>query len=52
MPDIAGRFIELLKEQVECLSVLVSEFSAVMGCGASPGCLFVGFHPESELLKV
>jgi DegV family protein with EDD domain len=50
-PDIAERFIGLLKEEIKCSSVLVSEFSAVMGYGAGPGCLFVGFHPESELLK-
>ena len=50
-PDIAERFIGLLKEEIKCSSVLVSEFSAAMGYGAGPGCLFVGFHPESELLK-
>jgi DegV family protein with EDD domain len=48
-PEMADRFIELLKENFTCLSVTISEYSAVMGYGAGPGCIFVGFHPEINL---
>jgi DegV family protein with EDD domain len=48
-PEMADRFIELLKENFTCLSVTISEYSAVMGYGAGPGCVFVGFHPEINL---
>jgi fatty acid-binding protein DegV len=48
-PEMADRFTELLKENFTCLSVTISEYSAVMGYGAGPGCVFVGFHPEINL---
>jgi DegV family protein with EDD domain len=48
-PEMADRFIELLKENFDCLSVIISEYSPVMGYGAGPGCVFVGFHPELDL---
>lgn len=49
-PEIAGRFAELLQSQYDCLSLRISDYSPVMGYGAGPACLFVGFHPESEWL--
>jgi DegV family protein with EDD domain len=49
-PEIAQRFAELLRERYHCLSLRVSDYSPVMGYGAGPACLFVGFHPESEWL--
>jgi DegV family protein with EDD domain len=48
-PEMADRFVELLKENFTCLSVTISEYSPVMGYGAGPGCVFVGFHPEINL---
>jgi DegV family protein with EDD domain len=48
-PEMADRFVELLKENFTCLSVTISEYSPVMGYGAGPGCVFVGFHSEINL---
>lgn len=50
-PEMAERFSELLKQNFNCLSVSISDFSPVMGYGAGPGALFIGFHPELDLLK-
>lgn len=50
-PEMAERFSELLKQQFNCLSLIISEYSPVMGYGAGPGAFFVGFHPELDLLK-
>jgi len=50
-PEIAERFSELLRQQFNCLSLIISEYSPVMGYGAGPGALFIGFHPELGLLK-
>ena len=50
-PKMAERFIELLRQDFNCLRVLVSEYSPVMGYGAGPGAIFVGFHPELEFLQ-
>lgn len=50
-PAMAERFSELLKQQFNCLRVLISEYSPVMGYGAGPGAIFVGFHPELDLFK-
>jgi DegV family protein with EDD domain len=49
-PDMAERFSELLRQNFDCRRVLVSEYSPVMGYGAGPGALSVGFHPELEFL--
>jgi DegV family protein with EDD domain len=48
-PEMADRFIEILKANFNCLSTVISEYSPVMGYGAGPGCIFVGFHPELDL---
>lgn len=48
-PEMADRFIELLNQEFNCLSSIISEYSPVMGYGAGPGCVFVGFHPELDL---
>jgi len=50
-PEITERFSELLRQQLNCLSLIISEYSPVMGYGAGPGALFIGFHPELGLLK-
>ena len=50
-PEMAERFSELLKQEFNCLRVLISEYSPVMGFGAGPGALFIGYHPELDLSK-
>jgi len=50
-PEIAEGFSQLLKQEFNCLSLITSDYSPVMGYGAGPGALFVGFHPELEFLK-
>ena len=47
-PSMAERFSHLLRQNFDCLRILVSEYSPVMGYGAGPGAIFVGFHPELE----
>jgi len=42
---------EKLKQQFNCLSMIISDYSPVMGYGAGPGALFVGYHPEVEEAK-
>ncbi len=49
VPEQASGFAEQLKSRFECLSMLIGEFSPVMGYGAGPGVIFVGFHPEVAL---
>jgi DegV family protein with EDD domain len=49
--DIANTFSNMLKQQFDCLSVIISEYSPVMGYGAGPGAIFVGFQPEINLPK-
>jgi DegV family protein with EDD domain len=51
VPEMAERFGKMLKEKFDCLSLVVSDYSPVMGYGAGPGALFVAFHPEIGLLK-
>jgi len=50
-PEMADRLAELLRQEFNCLRVLISEYSPVMGYGAGPGAIFVGYHPELELLQ-
>jgi len=50
-PEMVDRFAGMVKENFDCLSLVVSDYSPVMGYGAGPGCLFVAFHPELDLLK-
>ncbi|MFC1981750.1 DegV family protein [Chloroflexota bacterium] len=39
---------ERIKQEFNCLSMLISDFSPVMGYGAGPGALTVGYHPELD----
>jgi DegV family protein with EDD domain len=47
----AQYLVEQLKQRFNCLSMVVSDYSPVMGYGAGPGALFVGYHPEIEGMK-
>ena len=47
----AQYLVEQLKQRFNCLSMVVSDYSPVMGYGSGPGALFVGYHPEIEELK-
>ena len=46
---MAESFSERLKKKYNCLSMIISDYSPVMGYGAGPGAIFVGFHPELDL---
>ena len=48
-PDRAEYLVEQLEQRFNCLSMIISDFSPVMGYGAGPGCIFVGFHPEIDV---
>jgi len=47
-PEMAEGFTERLRQEYNCLSMIVSDYSPVMGYGAGPGAIFVGFHPEIQ----
>ncbi len=47
-PEMAERFSNLLRHNFDCQRILVSEYSPVMGYGAGPGAIFVGYHPDIE----
>ena len=44
--EYARDLVEKLQRQFNCLSMIVSDYSPVMGYGAGPGALFIGYHPE------
>jgi DegV family protein with EDD domain len=48
-PEMAEKFCGLLKDNFNCLSLLVSEYSPIMGYASGPGCIFCGFQPELSL---
>jgi DegV family protein with EDD domain len=48
-PEMADAMIALLMSNFKCLSVITSEYSPVMGYGAGPGAIFVGYHPELNI---
>ncbi len=47
-PETADKFINMLKKEFKCLSMTMSDYSPVMGYGAGPGAIFVGYHPELD----
>jgi fatty acid-binding protein DegV len=49
--DLANQLSDMLKKDFDCLSMIISDYSPVMGYGAGPGAVFVGFHPEINLPK-
>ncbi len=50
-PQAAEELGEQLKREFNSLSMIITEFSPVMGYGSGPGTLAVGFHPELDFLK-
>jgi fatty acid-binding protein DegV len=48
-PEMTEGFTDMLQRNFNCLSMVISDYSPVMGYGAGPGSLFVGFHPEIGL---
>jgi len=50
-PEMAKEFSQQLKHEFNCLSLVISDYSPVMGYGAGPGAIFTGFHPELDFLK-
>ena len=50
-PEVAEELSKRLKHKFNCLSMLISDFSPVMGYATGPGTLTVGFHPELDFLK-
>jgi len=50
-PEMAEQIVSMLKEQCQVFSIIVSEYSPVMGYGAGPGCIFIGFQSELDLFK-
>lgn len=47
-PDMGQRVCDLLKQNFNCLSLALTEYSPVMGYAVGPGCVFIGFQPELE----
>ena len=47
--DTTNQFADMLKQKFNCLSLVISDYSPVMGYGAGPGAIFVGFQPEIDL---
>jgi DegV family protein with EDD domain len=45
-PEGADTLVTMLQDRFTCLDMVVNDFSPVMGYGAGPGTLFVGFHPD------
>ena len=51
VPHVAEELSEQIKREFNCLSMIISDFSPVMGYGSGPGTLTVGFHPELDFLR-
>jgi DegV family protein with EDD domain len=45
-PESAGKLADELNKRFKCLSMITGDYSPIMGYGAGPGALFVGYHPE------
>ena len=48
---LANQLSDMVKKEFNCLSLFISDYSPVMGYGAGPGAVFLGFHPEIDLPK-
>ena len=49
-PDTAQTLVDMIKKEFKCLSIIVSDYSPVMGYSTGPGAMFIGFHPELNLV--
>jgi len=47
-PEMAERLSELLRQNFNCLSLAVTEYSPIMGYASGQGCTFIGFQPELD----
>jgi DegV family protein with EDD domain len=45
-PEIGEHVSDLLRENFNCLSLTLAEYSPIMGYAVGPGCIFIGFQPE------
>lgn len=43
-PDLAETMAEHLRKEFSCLSIRITDYSPVMGYGAGPGALFIGYQ--------
>lgn len=48
-PDTVQTLIDMIKNEFKVLSMIVSDYSPVMGYSTGPGAMFIGFHPELNL---
>lgn len=46
VPDFAATFCEQIKQKFTCLSMEISQYSAVMGYGTGRGAISAGYYPE------
>ena len=44
-PEIADEFKQFLAGNFNCLSLLITPYSPIMGYAVGPRCLFVGYRP-------
>lgn len=47
-PQMGERMCELLRQNFDCLSLAMTEYSPIMGYSSGPGCIFVGYQPELD----
>jgi DegV family protein with EDD domain len=48
-PDTAKTLVDMINKEFKVLSMIVSDYSPVMGYSTGPGAMFIGFHPELNL---
>lgn len=48
-PDTVQTLIDMINKEFKVLSMIVSDYSPVMGYSTGPGCMFIGYHPELGL---
>lgn len=46
-PETGKRVSELLRQNFDCLSLYLSEYSPIMGYSVGAGCFFVGYQPDT-----
>jgi len=51
-PELGEQMSELIKQNFNCSTLEITEYSPIMGYAAGPGCLFIGFRPEVDLSKL